>query len=111
MELNQLIRAKDKDAIERIQAELKPEYSQIKLSYLAKKPDDTLMFGDSLAVGDSLANRVVIYLRQADNSWFRSYEIYPPKPLIGKSRESNFGSGLEINNNSLMVSSYRAISF
>ena len=67
-----------------IKREIKTEKSQSGLSYLETKPDDSDLFGSSLAasdkylaVGDPGANRVVIYLRQADNSWLRSGASQP----------------------------------
>lgn len=96
----------------RIKGEIKTAKSQSKSSYLERQSDDSNLFGSSstvsdkyLAVGDPDANRVVIYLRQADNSWLRSYEINQPKPLIGKYIESGFGSDLKLNNNILIFSS------
>ncbi len=84
----------------------------LRLSDLKTQSDDSDRFGSFsavsdryLAVGDPGANRVVIYLRQADNSWLRSYEIHKPKRLIGKSRESDFGIHLQLNNNVLIITS------
>ena len=113
LDYNEGMKSRSQAAIERIQTKDKPESFPVELSYLSKKPDDTFFFGDSLAVsdrylavGDPGANRVVVYLRQADNSWLRSYEIYPSKPLIGKYRESYFGSEIEIKDNTLIAYSY-----
>lgn len=89
-----------------------PPVDKNKLTYLETKPDDSPLFGSPLAVsdqflavGDTKANRVVIYGRQADNSWLRLYEIYPPKPWFwwGRRRESGFGYSLAINHDSLLI--------
>ncbi|MEM8721883.1 MAG: hypothetical protein AAGE84_21730 [Cyanobacteria bacterium P01_G01_bin.39] len=74
----------------------------LRLSDLETQAEDSERY---LAYGDSGANRVVVYLRQADNSWLKSYEIHKPKRLIGKTIESDFGSGWILNNNILIVSS------
>ena len=89
-----------------------PLVDQDQLTYLQTKPDDSPMFGSSLAVsdqylavGDIKANRVVIYGRQADNSWLRLYEIYPPKPWfrLGRRKKSGFGYNLAINHDVLLI--------
>ncbi|MEM8722875.1 MAG: hypothetical protein AAGE84_26925 [Cyanobacteria bacterium P01_G01_bin.39] len=87
----------------------KADLSNNLISYLEIKEDDSKLFGYSLAisssylaVGDPGANRVVIYHRQADSNWLRSYEIYPPK----KSREYGFGYDLALNDNVLIIHAY-----
>ncbi|MEL6463075.1 MAG: hypothetical protein AAFQ91_33480, partial [Cyanobacteria bacterium J06621_15] len=98
---------------EAVDIKLKANKKDELISYLESDPDDSRVFGyslavshDYLAVGDPGANRVVIYNRQADGNWLRSYEIYPPKRLFGKSRGYGFGYDLALKDNVLMIHAY-----
>lgn len=83
------------------------------ISYLETKPDDSKSFGyamavnnNFLAVGDPEANRVVIYSREASDSWRRLYEIYPPDNSLAKKIKYGFSYDLALHNNLLVIYFY-----
>ena len=57
-----------------------------------------------LAVGDTGANKVIIYTRNDSGQWLRSGEILPPKNLDLGGDSSMFGCHLELNKNLLAIS-------
>ena len=76
------------------------------------EPGDTNSFGSSvaindkyLAVGDSNANRVVIYQRNLQDQWRRNRIIFPPENSLPHKAGRGFGRNLSLDGNILMVNS------
>ena len=57
-----------------------------------------------LAVGDSLANRVIIYTRDEDNRWQKNQEILPPQDSVSQKISSRFGRFLALDGEFLITS-------
>lgn len=89
-------------------------YSATSLTCLESKPEDSLHFGQALAitdkyiaVGDPEANRVAIYsYKESEQKWSRTREIYPPKNSIIDQVGSGFGKYLVFNHNQLIIGAF-----
>lgn len=71
---------------------------------------DSSIFGLSLAVndyylavGDPMANRVVIYSKSENGNWIREQEILPPKNSIPDKVGFGFGRGLALDKDVLII--------
>lgn len=74
------------------------------------EPDDSGYFGSSvvvndkyLAVGDTGANRVIIYTRDAFGQWLRTKEILPPVDSVPYKVGHGFGRDLQLDGNVLVI--------
>ncbi|MEN9519665.1 MAG: hypothetical protein RLZZ381_2253 [Cyanobacteriota bacterium] len=89
-------------------------YSATSLTCLESKLEDSLHFGQALAitdkyiaVGDPEVNRVAIYgYNQSEKKWSRTREIYPPKNSIIDQVGSGFGKYLIFNHNQLIIGAF-----
>ncbi len=63
---------------------------------------------DYLAVGDSEANRVVLYSRQANGSWSKTGEILPPSDSAAAKVGEGFGYDLALDGSLLVIGAYTA---
>lgn len=57
-----------------------------------------------LAIGDCLANRVVIYTHRGSNQWERSRVLLPPPNSIPEQFNHGFGDSLELDGDFLIIS-------
>ncbi|NJQ97608.1 MAG: hypothetical protein HC784_08090 [Hydrococcus sp. CSU_1_8] len=82
------------------------------IACITPEPDDNYdSFGSSvainnkyLAIGDYLANRVVIYTRDNSGQWSRSKVILPPKDSIPDRESYGFGNELQLDGDFLIIS-------
>ena len=77
------------------------------------EPGDTNSFASSVAVndkylvvGDSGANRVVVFQKNTQGQWYRDREIYPPENSIPYERSNGFGINLMLGENALIVNNW-----
>jgi hypothetical protein len=89
-------------------------YSASSVTCLESKTEDSLHFGQALAitdnyiaVGDPEANLVAVYsYDESEDKWSRTREVYPPKNSIIDKVGSGFGSSLVFNQNQLIIGAY-----
>jgi hypothetical protein len=77
------------------------------------QPDDSMTFGNALAmsdnylaVGDTQANRVIIYSRNKYGKWSRTKEILPPKDSVAYKIGSGFGKDVALDKSTLIIGSF-----
>ena len=80
---------------------------------LKSLPGDSKSFGYSLAindsymaVGDPLANRVVIYIREQSGRWSRKREIVPPSANDADLVGEGFGYDISLDKSTLVIGAY-----
>ena len=56
-----------------------------------------------MVVGDPGANRIVVYQRNVQGSWYREREIYPPENSIPYQAANGFGRNLRLDKNTLLA--------
>ena len=93
-----------------ISQEIKPKHC------LTLFPEDSSSFGQTLAtngkylaIGDPLANRVVIYQQDSQQRWQRIQEIYPPKGSIPEQTGVGFGYHLDFDDQILVIGTHHQI--
>ncbi|MGL5806743.1 MAG: hypothetical protein ACRC11_15120, partial [Xenococcaceae cyanobacterium] len=80
---------------------------------LTPEPNDSSSFGLSVtinekyvAVGDPMANYVIIYTRDNTGQWVRTKEISPPKDSTPYKVGSGFGRDLQLDGDVLVIGAY-----
>jgi hypothetical protein len=89
-------------------------YSATSVTCLESKPEDSLHFGQALAitdnyiaVGDPKANKVAIYsYKKSEKKWLRTKEVYPPKNSLIDQVGNGFGYSLVFNQNQLIIGAF-----